>query len=322
MLKAINGDVNNHNELLNDFNEIIAQLNDLSDRAVNMHTGPEEMQAAKLDEIRKSLDDMKERFNVLEWKHERPVQLVLYPEALEMEPVRIQLENLERLLSEKKENLAVQLAVVALASKIAKEAAQLRESIENAENVENDAHVDAEKLESTIEDLEHARPHLEALQEAYEQMGDSPDTDTLRAQTLSQQSALGESYDAVKRALEDRLENLNHFNKEIANIDNQLSQLDDRVRDLGAPTADLEVSIIDDIMNTSNELCPISRELSNMAQSLSPLDEPLSRIDALIKRQDDLNNRVKVCSFIFYIFTHSSLLDIIVIVTIYLFGHS
>uniref|UniRef100_A0A183VG65 KASH domain-containing protein n=1 Tax=Toxocara canis TaxID=6265 RepID=A0A183VG65_TOXCA len=231
--------------------------------------------------------------NELQLKQEEPVRLVFHPEALRVECLVSQLGNVEQLLSEKQEHLAAQLALVALMSTIAKEAAPLRDAIENARRAEDDAHADTNELQRALDELKHTRPHLNALRAAYDQIEQSPDTDALRTQTLDEQTKLGESYEAVERALEDRLDNLKRFNEDAADVEKRLLQLDDSVREQGAASAEADLSLIDAIIEHCNDLRPALDQLADSVQSLCPLIEPVSRVDALSNRQCELNDRLK-----------------------------
>uniref|UniRef100_A0A915B118 KASH domain-containing protein n=2 Tax=Parascaris univalens TaxID=6257 RepID=A0A915B118_PARUN len=293
LLTPLTDDVNKQKELLDEQDKISARLNELSDHAVELLASAEDSKRAEIDEIRHQLDGVKQQLNDLQRKQEMPIRLVFHPEALKVDSLLNQLENIERVLSEKQEHLAAQLALVALTSTIARETTQLRDAIESAQKVEDDAHADINELQKAIDVLKNARSHLDALKDAYDQIEQSPDTDTLRTQTLDEQTTLSENYEAVERALEDRLDNLKHFNEDAAKFEMGLSQLDDIIREQGTPSAEMELSSIDSIIQRCNDLRPTLDQLAESVQSLSPLIEPASRVDALNIHQRETEHKLK-----------------------------
>uniref|UniRef100_A0A183U0G5 Dynactin subunit 2 n=2 Tax=Toxocara canis TaxID=6265 RepID=A0A183U0G5_TOXCA len=232
--------------------------------------------------------------NELQRRREEPIRLVFHPEALEVGSLVGQLENVGRLLNEREERLAAQLAVVALTSTVAKEVAQLRDAIMNAQKAEDDSHADMNELQRAVDELKHARTHLDALKDAYNRIEQSPDTEALRVQMLDEQTTLGENYDAVERALEDRLDNLKRFNEDAADVEKRLSQLDESVREQGAASAEADLSLIDAIIERCNDVRPALDQLADSVQSLCPLVEPASRVDAFSSHQRELGDKLKI----------------------------
>ncbi|VDK44324.1 unnamed protein product, partial [Anisakis simplex] len=293
LLAPLTEDVNKQKQLLDEHEAISAKLNELGDSAVDRRTLVGDAESMELTEIKRELGGVRQQLNELQRKQEEPVRLVFNPEALRVDSLTNQLENIERLLSEKEEHLAAQLALVALTSTIAKETNQLRDAIENAQKTEDNANANSNELQNAVDELKRARPHLDALRDAYEQLEKSPDTDVIRAQMLDEQTKLAENYDAVERALEDRVDNLNRFNENAADIESRLSELDESVREQGAPSAEVELSSVDAIIERCSGLRPSLDELTESAQELTPLIEPASHADALNSRQREMDNTLK-----------------------------
>ncbi|KHN86501.1 Nuclear anchorage protein 1 [Toxocara canis] len=294
LLAPLTDDVSKQKELIDEQDAISAKLNQLGDHAVDLPATAGDAEIANIAEIRQQLVDIRQRLNELQRRREEPIRLVFHPEALEVGSLVGQLENVGRLLNEREERLAAQLAVVALTSTVAKEVAQLRDAIMNAQKAEDDSHADMNELQRAVDELKHARTHLDALKDAYNRIEQSPDTEALRVQMLDEQTTLGENYDAVERALEDRLDNLKRFNEDAADVEKRLSQLDESVREQGAASAEADLSLIDAIIERCNDVRPALDQLADSVQSLCPLVEPASRVDAFSSHQRELGDKLKI----------------------------
>ena len=229
-------DIEFEETLLNEFNSIMSQLNELADRVVTISGDNDlstEAALAQMTAIQHDLLQLKQRIEALKSKSIQMPNFVLHADAVHLPTLEMQYANVASLVNNRKEDMAACLSIIGLTSTIAKEANIVRESIDVASNMVADGdETTIDQFISAIEQLETvAVPHLIALNDAYEQIPIDATTDEVRMKTLDDCSKLDETVKSLLQSLHDRMEAMKLFNDKIALIIDRIDVIGNQSRD-------------------------------------------------------------------------------------------